>query len=421
MGFWGPTCTPRSLAPWHRRAESERPHAGADREEQDVGDPQEVRGRRRARLRLVLIALLGATILAAIAPPNGRPPWAADDPALVDHVGLFFDSQPTAACISARRALPSSFRTKPSVWISARGDEPLLMPLGTGADLRLCLHGFSPSEPIDVVVTTGDVRARTLVVPSDGDLRGTDLPPDTLFRDGLTLPVAPEDGAILASPDWWALPPIAVVDEMAAAGEVRVTATQGALTVETEQPVLLPTEVGEVVVSPHDVGDVRLRVWGFSAGATVPIGLYVNTDFQTEGYPGPNHELIRQIAEIVMPPHRVAEFAMAPDLLEGAAPGYYCVHAPGGWCHRVWPEFPGAVRPGDQGEAVRLWQDILIGARALANTLENRDGVYSAGQAAEIARWLELEYRDFDGDLALDLELYAYLTDAELPASEGVG
>jgi peptidoglycan hydrolase-like protein with peptidoglycan-binding domain len=75
----------------------------------------------------------------------------------------------------------------------------------------------------------------------------------------------------------------------------------------------------------------------------------------------------------------VATPASAPTTLP-SQPATVTSQVPG------WPPYPGEARPGDRGEHVREWQQILIQAGAISEIPENHDGSYGPGMFQVVLR-----------------------------------
>jgi hypothetical protein len=149
--------------------------------------------------------------------------------------------------------------------------------------------------------------------------------PESLF-DGRELVATAGDG-YLVSDEWQFVPPLPVRDDLAATGQLTVTATQGELQATTTQS-LVPLDSGPgqwTVYSGEDGAAPRaLAIWGFDAGSRIPIGLY-----RAAGDEG-DYQLVEQIGEVAIPSSGVAVFDIPPSIVANASSGNgeYCVAGP---------------------------------------------------------------------------------------------
>ena len=316
---------------------------------------------------------------------------------------------------------PVEFEQVPGVWL-----HNLFSQTDYPGVVVLCLRGFDPETPIDVVVGAGDLREQTTVTPSadeptaQSSLGYDEERPTTLFEDGGTLPVysqgyggEPIEGpeGVMVSEMWHFMPPPDVREVLAEEGSFTLAATQGDRSATTEVEVPVPAEQAH-----YDVGSGSgrlLAVLGYPAGTRVPIGLYRNDDDL-----GPDVALVKQIGSVTMPRSRVATMPLGAELLAGEPLGSYCVIPPvaePAACTDLekWPGFPGVVSPGERGASVVRWQDILIRARVISDVPENRDGFYGPATVAKVREYLELRgVSNPDGTGILGPGLYTMLTGA---------
>lgn len=305
--------------------------------------------------------------------------------------GLFLSCQPEE---SATRV----FDRDPGVWVNN-----LYSPTEYPDHMVLCLRGFTATAPIDLELTAGPFRAHTDVRPVEGAPEASDTfvyeeePSDTLFDDGATLSVytqdyggGPIDGpaGALISEMWRFVPPAKARQAMVEAGSFTVTATQGDVRAEIEQPIAEPTIQTSDVLYGNGKEPPRLILLGFPAGADVPIGVY-----RRSGSSAARAVLIKEIGRVVMPDSRVAEFSLSP-YIKTSPPGYFCVSPPVNdetGCNSVvvWPDYPGSISVGDRGSRVKAWQKILIQAEIISDRPENRDGVYGSATQAAVRSYLQ--------------------------------
>lgn len=320
---------------------------------------------------------------------------------------------------------PLAFRTDPGVWLNnlfSHTEYPELTVL--------CLRGFSVDDPIEVVATAGNFRARTDVRPVNGTpeesspLGYEEEPPTTLFDDGASLrvytrvygsePINDPKGAFV-SEMWQFFPPEAARNAIAEGQRLTLTATQGDRVATIEQPIPIPrTPDFYILTSPQE--ERRLVLIGYAAGSRVPIGLYRKDGVE------PTAVLMRKLGSVTMPGSQVSAFEVPDDLLENEAPGSYCVLPPvtqEASCERLtnWPAYPGEVAPGDEGDDVRAWQVILIAAGVIRDTQQNRDGIYGPATLAAVEAYLEREdLTNPDGNGVLGAEFYQLLTEVVMQA-----
>ncbi|NXY94150.1 hypothetical protein HYE82_07025 [Streptomyces sp. BR123] len=197
---------------------------------------------------------------------------------------------------------------RPRVWVTSGGDgtgASDAVAAGLGEESLLCLHGFPPG-PITVTVKAGG-RAYTTAVKTVAQLSATPSAMDDLFNGS---PVEVEDvgGGLLQSGFWQFLPSEPALTDIARSGRFTVAARSGAVRAESEVPLRLPR--GASTVEGWERNH-RIAVYGYPAGARVPIGLYRPED-QEDGRTVA--VLQTEVGRVVMPRHRVAIFTIPPDV-----------------------------------------------------------------------------------------------------------
>jgi hypothetical protein len=314
-------------------------------------------------------------------------------------------------------AYPPGFDHDPGVWLNN-----LYSPTEYPYIVVLCLRGFQEAAPIEVRLTTGSYTATTRVTPtSDPPIMSDSLgyeeePSTTLFDDGAELRIYARDygGGAVDGPEgafvtemWSFFPPRAARDALADAGSIKLTAVQGALTARIEQPISMPTRRDYYMLTR---GRERLVLVGYPEGAVVPIGLYRENPHTSSA------ALVKEVGAVTVPRSRVVSFTIPRGLLSGRRPGTYCVLPPvdrEADCERLvnWPEYPGEISPGDQGDRVAAWQDILISAGVISDRPENRDGVYGPATEQAVRSFLEERgWNNPDGDGVLGRHFYDLIT-----------
>jgi len=313
---------------------------------------------------------------------------------------------------------PPEFERDPGVWLNS-----LYSSTDYPGITVLCLRGFEASEPIEVVLNSGDFRSMTTVRPVQAVPTGVsplgydDEVPTTLFDDQGELRVYTqsadtEDGAIegprgsMVSQMWQFLPPSDAREQLAASGSLTISAEQGDVRASMRLPIQVPQERAH-----YDVGavDRQLAVVGYPAGARVPIGVYRQGS-------GPAVTLVKQVATVTMPASQVASLPLRQKLLRGVPEGDYCVMPPVSvppGCAELtkWPAYPGQVLSGDRGIEVERWQHVLIVAEVMSDIPENRDGFYGPATARKLGEFLQARgMSNPDGGVTLGPGLYTLLT-----------
>ncbi|MFF5703667.1 hypothetical protein ACFY7H_14325 [Streptomyces sp. NPDC012794] len=205
----------------------------------------------------------------------------------------------------------------PAVWIgNIRGRDRVLTP----DEVALCLNGFAPGEPVEVTVTAGGKQYTTTARPASSGLTSSTLEPsDSLFAHR-ELTVHELGNGVLQSEKWWFVPPDTAREDLAAAGELTIRATQGALSARHSHPVELPDRPDRMRV---DEGSHRILVHGFEPGTRLPVGLYAADASSNSA------SLVRQIGTVVMPRSRTAVFTVPAAVVEETrGKGVYCVTVP---------------------------------------------------------------------------------------------
>ncbi|MFG2340514.1 hypothetical protein [Streptomyces yangpuensis] len=198
---------------------------------------------------------------------------------------------------------------QPRVWV-ASGKEATgastAVAAGLGEETRLCLHGFPSGGSITVTIKAG---ARTYHTPVKPVAELTAAPPamDDLFN-GRPMEVVNTGDGFLESGYWTFLPSEPALTDAARSGRFTVAARSGDIRAESEVPLRLPRGAATVEAWKRNH---QIAVYGFPAGARVPIGLYRPAD-RADGRVVA--VLQREVGRVVMPPHRVAVFTVPEDV-----------------------------------------------------------------------------------------------------------
>ncbi|MFD4741380.1 hypothetical protein ACFWNQ_29025 [Streptomyces virginiae] len=172
-------------------------------------------------------------------------------------------------------------------------------------DVALCLYKFPASGALTVSVQTGNL---TYTTPLIGGIReqSSALAPDTLFNDRALI-VEDVGGEVLQSGTWEFLPAGPAREAVGLAGWLTLTASASAdaVTATDQVPVLLQPNAS---LREGWTRTRELLVYGYPAEANVPIGLYqVGADELAN--------LVGEIGTVVMPPSRIATFAIPQKVL----------------------------------------------------------------------------------------------------------
>ncbi|KIF07582.1 hypothetical protein PL81_01105 [Streptomyces sp. RSD-27] len=205
------------------------------------------------------------------------------------------------------RGTPSGPADRPRVWVTSGEDATgasNAVAAGIGEESLLCLQGFPPG-PITVTVEAGG-RTYTTPVKPVAELSATPSATDDLFNGH---PVEAEDvgGGLLQSGFWPFLPSEPALTDLARSRRFTVAARSGAVRAQSEVPLRLPR--GAATMEGWERNH-RIAVYGYPAGARVPIGLYLPKD----GEAGGTMVLQRQVGRVVMPRHQVAVFTVPPEV-----------------------------------------------------------------------------------------------------------
>lgn len=292
-------------------------------------------------------------------------------------------------CSGNLHRIPRASATAPAVWLDVRDFIGAVSPV---EHVVLCLHGFDPSEPIDITVTAGAFSARTsagttVARPTSSYF----LDSRTLFTDGAELPLVPEREAIgfLTTDPWRFMPPKPAREELARTGIMEIAAAQSLKRATYKQPFEPRTDPGMESLDGLSPSDVRIGVWGFKPGTDVPVGLY-RLGAPPNG--GSRADLVEQLGTVTTDQAWAAEYAVPPRLLHRLPPGKYCISFPVGedaYCAAAtyWYWYPGEARPGDTGDVVHGWQVLLGQAGELDNdSIFGDDDTYSPDVEAVIRR-----------------------------------
>ncbi|WP_406368280.1 hypothetical protein [Streptomyces sp. NBC_01546] len=208
----------------------------------------------------------------------------------------------------------------PAVWVgNIRGLDRVTTP----DEVALCLSGFSPDEPVKVIVTAGGRQYASTAQPTASELTYAHFEPSESLFTGQVLTVHPQGDGVLQSEKWWFVPPGAAREDLAAAGTLTIQATQGSLTAQHSHSVELPGKPDRLVV---DNGSHRILIYGFAPGARIPVGLY-KTDSTTQSES--RASLVQQIGTVVMPRSRTVVFTVPDAVVEETGnQGSYCVTVP---------------------------------------------------------------------------------------------
>ena len=201
--------------------------------------------------------------------------------------------------------------------------------------VMLCLRGFQADEPIEVETWVGGQRILSRVAPQEGspptpqsDFGYEEAPPTTLFESNGLLPVytLDYDGTPIAGPPgvlgsemWMFVPPEPARGNLAAAGSMAITATQGDTTATEVHEVAIPTTRRSFRVTKSG-GDMTV-LHGYPPGR-VPMGLYLRAPSFEEA------NLVKKVDSVDIPASRVGTWNWPSNLFDGVQPGTYCVLPP---------------------------------------------------------------------------------------------
>ncbi|MFI0242128.1 hypothetical protein [Streptomyces sp. NPDC016845] len=242
------------------------------------------------------------------------------DVLLADQITLFGAGNGTATDCSVDRPAQS-----PAVWMVSTSELQLV------AHVSLCLAGFGTDQEIDVTVTAGSRSYSVTAMPGPGPVDFLlDQPPETLF-DQDKLPMYDIGDGTLQSGMWTFVPPDSARAQIAAAGGVRFSATQGDTRATGDQPIALPEEPdriwldAEASILPDPGFSHRLVVFGYEPGRRIPVGLYrVEEPGSSEG----GAVLERQLGIITMHSSRVTVYQVPADALQFSTGGRGCITVP---------------------------------------------------------------------------------------------
>ncbi|WP_314244902.1 hypothetical protein [Streptomyces sp. DSM 40907] len=192
-----------------------------------------------------------------------------------------------------------------------------------GGLANLCLYGFPENRPITLTVNAGGQTYTTPVVPVASN-HVQELSQNTLF-DNRAIEVQVVGNHLLQSTDWTFLPSDPARTAIALSGGLTLTASSGDVTSTYEVPLHWDQGAEPLEGWEHSR---EMAVYGYLAGARVPIGLY-RIDENLVAV------LERQIGHVVMPPSRVAVFTIPEDVLRlvsvnpPADKATHCLSVPG--------------------------------------------------------------------------------------------
>ncbi|MFH7595760.1 hypothetical protein WDV06_11745 [Streptomyces racemochromogenes] len=200
---------------------------------------------------------------------------------------------------------PSRPAAGPRVWVTSGEDTTGASgAVGMGEESLLCLQGFPPG-PITVTVKAGG-RTYTTVAKPVAELSATPSATDDLFN-GRPMEVEDEGGGLLQSGFWSFLPSEPALTDVARSRRFTVAARSGGVRAESEVPLRLPRGAAATEGWEHNH---RIAVYGYPAGARVPIGLYLSKGQEADR----TMVLRREVGRVVMPRHQVAIFTVPPDV-----------------------------------------------------------------------------------------------------------
>ncbi|MFF4263599.1 hypothetical protein [Streptomyces virginiae] len=218
---------------------------------------------------------------------------------------------------------------RPMAWVSSGRDERQsgdAVTFALGGRSALCLYGFAQGRPITVTIAAGG-RTYTTPVTSVAALSSGNPSKEELFN-GRGLEVEDLGGGFLRSGHWTFLPPDPAREAVAAAGRLTLTASAGGTRATGGIP--LRRTRGAETVEGWERGH-RLAVFGFPAGARVPIGIYRLTRTEASA----RAVLVRKVGQVVMPRTGLAVLTIPQDvfrLVTEAPPqeeASYCLSVPG--------------------------------------------------------------------------------------------
>lgn len=218
--------------------------------------------------------------------------------------------------------MPSDPADRPLAWLlsdnpTAEGPE---VRLGGGANL--CLYGFPENEPITVTVEAGGRTYTTPVKQVTGN--GAEEPSQNALFDERAIEVKDVGNQLLQSADWTFFPSDPARTAIALSGRLTLTASSGDVTSTYEVP--LHWDRGAMTLDGWEHSH-EMAVYGYPAGAHVPIGLYREGENRVA-------VLEHQVGQVVMPPSRVAVFTVPQDVFRlvsakpSAGEDFHCLSVP---------------------------------------------------------------------------------------------
>jgi hypothetical protein len=283
--------------------------------------------------------------------------------------------------------IPRPSMSAPAVWLDVKESVGPVEPI---EHVALCLFGFDPAAPIDITVTTGGFTADSIASTSAARPSSYFLDPRTLFVHGSSVPIQPEpeDPDFLTTDLWQFVPPQQAREEMARTGTMEIIAGQGSATAAYQQLFEPSSQPAMEELATAGPSDVRVAVRGFNPGAIIPVGLYRLRETSSTA------DLEQQVGTVRADTSGVAEYFVPQSLLHSVPPGKYCISLPVGenaYCVAAtdWFEYPGEARPGDTGDKVHFWRQILIQAGEIDEAEQESDEPYSPGLEAIVRRLQE--------------------------------
>ncbi|GAA4340084.1 hypothetical protein GCM10023086_75450 [Streptomyces venetus] len=208
---------------------------------------------------------------------------------------------------------------RPLAWVSSSHDKVELRPQDSVA---LCLYRLPKSKPITVTVKAGD-RTNTTKVKLVAQSDASEPSKDPLI-DGRRVDVWDIGDSLLQSPTWTFFPSDPAFNAIALSGQLTLTASAG--DVRTTYEVPLHWDQGAAALEGWE-RTRKMTLYGYPAGARVPVGLYRVTGF--------DHAVLeRQVGQVTMPRARIAVFTIPQDVLRivrtehESGKDFYCLATP---------------------------------------------------------------------------------------------
>lgn len=197
---------------------------------------------------------------------------------------------------------PSPSSGHPLAWVSSSFPVERKVELRLARQTVLCLAGFPENKPVTITVKAGG-RGYTTAVKRVAKGHAKD-PADNALFDDRTIDVEDVGDHLRQSAYWRFLPSDPARKAIALSGRLNMTASSG----KVKSTYAIPLGWEQGATTPDGWEHSRqLVVYGYPAGAHVPIGLYrVGDDLHAV--------LEREAGRVVMPRSRIAVFTIPRDV-----------------------------------------------------------------------------------------------------------